>query len=115
MEKQDNNRNPSSNGKKKITSKQIVALVGVALLVLLYIVALIMAIVDNSDSGRWFMGCIFATMAVPLLIWIYTWLYGRITGKHTIADAAHSPGADSPATLTNADGIATNQPDGSSH
>lgn len=85
MEKQ-SNRDKTSDKKKKITSKQVVAIVGVALLVLLYIITLIVAIMDNSESGRWFMSCIIATMAVPLLIWIYIWLYGKFTGKHTIAD-----------------------------
>lgn len=80
--------------KKKITSKQVVALLGAALLILLYITALVVAIVDSSESGRWFMACICATVAVPLLIWIYTWLYGRLTGKHTIADPAKPSGSD---------------------
>lgn len=72
---------------KKITSKQIVALGGVILLVLMYIATLVVAIVDNSESGKWFTSCIFATVAIPLLIWIYTWMYGKLTGRHTIADA----------------------------
>lgn len=86
METQDNNIKTPKKG-KKVTSKQVVALGGVALLVLMYIATLVVAIVDNSDSGKWFMSCIFATVAIPLLIWIYTWMYGRLTGKHTIADA----------------------------
>lgn len=69
-----------------MNSKRIVALIGVALLALLYIVTLVVAITDNSESGRWFMTCIFATVAVPMLIWIYTWIYGKFTGHHTIAD-----------------------------
>lgn len=80
-----------NNNKHKITSKQVVAIIGVILLVLLYIVTLIVAIVDNSESGRWFMGCIFGTVAIPLLIWIYVWLYGKFTGKHTIADPEEKP------------------------
>ena len=86
MEKQDNQNTTPGTG-KRITSKQVIALVGVALLVLMYIATLIVAIVDNSDSGKWFMCCIFATVAIPLLIWIYTWMYGKLTGRHTIADA----------------------------
>ena len=72
--------------KKKITSKQVVALVGVALLVLMYIVTLIAAIVDSSASGRLFWVCLYATVAIPILIWIYTWMYGKLTQKHTFAD-----------------------------
>lgn len=84
----------NQNNNKKITSKQVVALIGVILLVLLYIVTLFAAIFDNSDSGRWFMSCIVATVAVPLLIWIYTWMYGKLTGRHTIADAKQGLGTD---------------------
>ncbi len=73
--------------KKKKTARQIVAMAGVILLAFLYVITLIVAVFDRSDSGKWFMICIFATAAVPLLIWIYTWMYGKLTGKHTIADA----------------------------
>lgn len=82
------NKNAQSAGTgKKMNSKRIVALVGVGLLIFLYIATLIAAIVDRSDSGRWFMTCIFATVAVPMLIWIYTWIYGKLTGRRTIADS----------------------------
>lgn len=72
--------------KNKRTSKQIVALAGVILLVALYIITLIVAIVNPGQSGRLFQACLFATMAVPLLIWIYVWMYGKLTQKHTFAD-----------------------------
>lgn len=98
----------NQNNNKKITSKQVVALIGVILLVLLYIVTLFAAIFDNSDSGRWFMSCIVATVAVPLLIWIYTWMYGKLTGRHTIADAKQGLGAD---LSTNTDINSPDQPD----
>jgi hypothetical protein len=68
--------------KRKITSRQVVAIIGVCLLVLLYVAALIAALFDSTSSGRWFKACLCATIAVPLLIWIYTWLYGKMTGRH---------------------------------
>lgn len=71
---------------RKITSRQVAAIVGIALLVLLYVVTLIMAFVDSSSTHRMFGVCFFATIAVPLLLWIYTWMYGKLTGKTTIAD-----------------------------
>lgn len=83
--KSETNNNLSGKN-KKITSRQVVAMVGVILLVLLYIITLIMAVIDKSRSGHMFLMCLVATMVIPLLIWIYTWLYGKITGKHTIAD-----------------------------
>jgi len=76
----------NSSPKRKITSKQVVAILGIVLLVLLYIVTLIAAFVDSSSSGRLFGACLFATIAIPLLIWIYTWMYGKLTGRSTIAD-----------------------------
>ena len=71
---------------RKITSKQIVAIVGVILLILLYVATLITAFIDNSDSANWFRISLFATLAIPLIIWIYAWMYARLTGKKSIGD-----------------------------
>lgn len=71
---------------KKVTSKQVVAVIGVALLVLMYIGALIAAFADKSASGHLFWACLYATVIIPILIWIYTWMYGKLTQKHTFAD-----------------------------
>ena len=94
MEHSDNNSNNASDRKKQINSKQIVAICGVLLLALLYIVTLIVAIFDSSESGRWFMMCIFATVAVPILLWSYIWMYGKLTGNPTIADSEQVMGID---------------------
>lgn len=72
--------------KKKPSVKQIAAMTAVILLAALYILTLIMAIVDPSASGRWFVICLVCTMAIPLLAWIFIWIYGETTGKKTIAD-----------------------------
>lgn len=71
---------------KKRSSRQIVAMLGVLLLVLLYIVTLIAAIVDSSQSAQWFRICLVATFALPLVIWLYSWMYSRLTGKSAIGD-----------------------------
>ena len=76
----------SEKSSQKMTSKRLAALIGVILLAMMYVVTLIIAIVDVSASGRWFRMCLAATVAIPLLIWIYTWMYGKLTGRHTIAD-----------------------------
>lgn len=88
IKKENNMKKTPEPGKssKKMTSRRLAALIGVALLALLYIATLVIAIVDTSSSGRWFRACLFATAAVPLLIWIYTWMYGKLTGRHTVAD-----------------------------
>lgn len=72
--------------KHKWTSKRIVALLGVILLVALYIVTLFVAIFVPDQSGYMLKCCFLATIAIPTLIWIYIWMYGKLSGKHTIAD-----------------------------
>lgn len=70
----------------KKTPKQIAALICVLLLVLLYAATLIVAILDFPGSDRMFAACLTATIGLPILLWIYIWLYGKITGKHTLTD-----------------------------
>ena len=70
---------------KKMTGKRIAALVCVILLVGLYVMTLIAAIFDKSESRSWFTICLIGTVVIPLLTWVYIWLYGLMTQKHTIA------------------------------
>lgn len=74
------------NTRKKTTSKQIVAIIGIVLLVLLYVVTLVLAFVDSAVTNTLFTICMFSTILVPALIWIYIWMYGKLTGKSTMAD-----------------------------
>lgn len=89
QKRKDQKQNTSSTKK---TSRQIVAMAGVVLLVALYLVTLLAAFIDRTASGRLFWVCLFATIAIPLLIWVYTWMYGKLTGRSTIAD--FQPGPD---------------------
>lgn len=79
------NGQPEKN-QKKMTSRQAAAIIGILLLAALYVVTLIVALTDTSSSGKLFALCLFATIAVPMLIWIYTWMYGKLTNRHTFAD-----------------------------
>lgn len=88
MTSQDNNK------KSKMTSKQIVALAGVVLLVLMYIVTLFAAIFDHSASGYLFRASLIASFCIPFLIWIYVWMYGRLTRKKTFADMDYNMGVN---------------------
>lgn len=74
------------NPKKKFSSKQVVAMLGVIILAALYIVTLVVAIINPGESGYYFLICLIATIIVPILIWIYVWMYGKLTNKHTFAD-----------------------------
>lgn len=81
-----NQSDKNNKEKSKITSKQIFAIAGIVILVLLYLVTLLAAFCDNSSSGTLFALCLFATIAIPVLIWIYTWMYGKLSNKSTFAD-----------------------------
>lgn len=70
----------------KQNRKRIAALICVVLLVLLYVATLVVSILDFDGSGQLFASCIAATIVLPILLWIYIFLYGKLTQKETIAD-----------------------------
>ncbi len=76
----------NTDNKKKITSKQVVAMVGVILLILMYIITLVVAIVDTSSSGKYFALCLALTFVIPIIVFLYSWMYGRATGKKIPGD-----------------------------
>ncbi len=69
----------------KTKIKQIAAIIAIAILVLLYILLFIFAIFDFPGRERLFFICLYATIAVPILTWIYIYLYGKLKDRHTIA------------------------------
>lgn len=77
---------------KKRTPKQIAALLYVVLLLAVYVVTFIVACLDLGDSGRLFANCLLLTIALPILLWIYIWLYGIYRNRHNMAspDFMHS-------------------------
>jgi len=72
--------------KKKVTAKQVIAIIGIVLLVLLYLVTLILAFVDTSASGKMFIVSLCCSFVFPVLIWFYTWLYGKLTERKNMTD-----------------------------
>ena len=72
--------------KKKATPKQIAAITGLVPLLLLYAVTLITAFIDTAQTRKLFELCAFATFVLPLVIWVYIWIFGKLTGRSTIAD-----------------------------
>lgn len=77
---------------KKRTPKQIAALICVIILVCMYLITFIVACLDFPNSDRLFAVCLLTTIGLPVLLWIYIWLYGKVKEKHTIAsiDLFHS-------------------------
>lgn len=62
----------------KKTAKQIAALIGVVLLVLLYVLLLVFAIFDFEGSDVMFKACLIGTVTIPVLLWIYMYLYNKL-------------------------------------
>lgn len=93
---QENTHDNKNTTKGKMTGKRIAALLCVFLLVALYLITLLVAIFDRSSSGRWFFICLIGTLVIPLLTWIYIWMYGIMSQKHTIAsfDLKKEPAGD---------------------
>lgn len=65
--------------------QRIAALCGIILLAALYVFTLIAAIFNFDGTGNLLKACLFATIAVPILIWVYIWMYGVWKKKHTMA------------------------------
>ena len=55
--------------------KQILAILGIVVLVGMYGITLFCAIFDNSDTMNYLKASIVATVIVPTLLWIYTFIY----------------------------------------
>lgn len=55
-------------------TRQILAILGVILLVGLYLATLILAILGKNFFPL-FMAALFASMALPILIWLYNFIY----------------------------------------
>lgn len=80
--------------KNKWTPKRICAILCIIFLVMIYLGTLIAAIVMPESGSRLFAICLFATVVVPIVAYIYIWIYSKITGKRTIASVPEVPGAD---------------------
>lgn len=66
--------------------KQIAAIICIILLVLLYVGTLIVSLLNFPGSDKLFAACITATIGLPILLWIYVWLYGRYSKKSTFTE-----------------------------
>lgn len=66
--------------------RQIAAIICIALLVLLYVATLVIAILGFPGYERLLAACLIATIGLPILLWIYIWLFGKYTRRSTMAD-----------------------------
>lgn len=58
--------------------KQILAIIGIILLVLLYLSTLVCAIIDRTETMRLFQASVMATVIIPVLLWAYSFIYKLI-------------------------------------
>ena len=73
--------------KSKYTKGQrIAAMVCVVLLVLLYVATLVFSLLKFEWAGKLARISIGFTILLPVLIWAYIWMIGKVFHKHTIAD-----------------------------
>ena len=56
-------------------TKQILAIIGVVLLVALYVSTLVFALIGSDLATNCLKASIYATVVVPVLIWAYTMVY----------------------------------------
>lgn len=61
---------------KKI--KQILALIGVVILIGLYIATIVCALSSSENFMNMLMASIYATVVIPVLIWAYSFVYKLI-------------------------------------
>ena len=71
--------------KAKRKHKQIAAIVGLVLLGIMYLAFFVVALIADELPQVFFITCLCATIFIPILIWVYIWLYGVVTNRHTIA------------------------------
>lgn len=58
--------------------KQILAILGIVFLIALYFITFICAITDNSGTMTAFKASVVATVIIPTLLWIYSFIYKLI-------------------------------------
>ncbi len=65
--------------------KQILAILGVVLLLGLYVITLIMAVTDNTSTMSMLEASVVATILIPILMWAYSFIY-RLLKKYYGSD-----------------------------
>ena len=61
--------------------RRILALAGIALIVLMYVATLVMAIIDPTQSHSWLMASIFTTFFVAFILYAFNLLLKMIQDK----------------------------------
>jgi amino acid permease len=84
MDKQSKSGN-SEKKKYPWTAKRIAAWVCIIALVAMYVVTLAAAIMSKPGADTLFKSSLALTIFLPIVCWVFIWLYGFFTDKKTIA------------------------------
>ncbi|MFT3985589.1 MAG: hypothetical protein QM697_16940 [Lachnospiraceae bacterium] len=71
--------------------KRILALTGVILLVLLYLLTLVFSLMKSPEAINWFKASLVATIAVPCLIYAYQLIYRVLKSRSADPAAEEMP------------------------
>lgn len=61
--------------------KRILAMLAIIIIALLYLTTLVLSFFQSEQAGELLMIAIVATVVLPVLLYIYLWLF-RVFGKH---------------------------------
>jgi hypothetical protein len=67
------------------TAKRIAAWICIIVLVAMYVVTLVAAIMSKPGADTLFKSSLALTIFLPIVCWVFIWLYGFFTDKKTIA------------------------------
>ena len=77
--------------------KQLLAIIGIVLLISLYIITLVLALTDDPNTMAVFRASLYCTFLIPVLIWAYTFIYKLLKnnyGSKPSEDVAKQGSAD---------------------
>ena len=69
----------------KNKAKQIAAITAIVLIVAMYIVTLILGITNNENTQQWFMAAMIATIVLPVMAYVYIWIYKKVQEQREAA------------------------------
>ncbi|HBA67906.1 MAG TPA: hypothetical protein DCZ40_00905 [Lachnospiraceae bacterium] len=78
-------------GRPYAKPKRAAAWICIIALAVLYIATFLTAILDTPGSGTVFRTCLGATIVLPVLLWMYLWLYSRIRERETAPNNDNTP------------------------
>ena len=60
--------------------KQVLAIIGLVVIIGLYIVTLVLALTGSEETRHLFIASVVCTVAVPVILYVISWLYKLIKG-----------------------------------